>query len=70
MDRKKYVELCKVRALEYLDKGDLDLAVASMIGDMNQRDDTAVAPILSQVAMIHLISHNARGIRNFIEGFN
>ena len=39
MTRDKYVERCKQRAFDHLDRGDLKNAVASFVGNMNARPD-------------------------------
>src|SRR5258708_552039 len=39
MPRDKYVERCKQRAFDYLDRGDLKNAVASFVSNMNARPD-------------------------------
>ena len=39
MPRDKYVERCKQRAFDYLDRGDLRNAVDSFAGNMNARPD-------------------------------
>jgi Tfp pilus assembly protein PilF len=37
--RDKYVERCKQRALDYLDRGDLKNAVSSFVNNMDARPD-------------------------------
>jgi hypothetical protein len=37
--RDKYVERCKQRALDYLDRGDLRNAASSFVNNMNARAD-------------------------------
>ena len=37
--RDKYVERCKQRALDYLDRGDLKSAVSSLVNNMYARPD-------------------------------
>jgi hypothetical protein len=39
MPRDRYVERCKQRAFDYLDRGDLKDAVASFVSNMNARPD-------------------------------
>jgi hypothetical protein len=39
MPRDKYVERCKQRAFDYLDRGDLKNAVDSFASNMNARPD-------------------------------
>ncbi|RXH39562.1 hypothetical protein [Bradyrhizobium zhanjiangense] len=39
MTRDKYIERCKQRAFDHLDRGDLKNAVASFVGNMNARPE-------------------------------
>jgi hypothetical protein len=70
MSRAEYVEWCKVRALEYFDRGDLGDAVASMMSDMQKREDTQYPVALDQLAMLDLMTGNREGVRRWIVGFN
>jgi hypothetical protein len=69
MDRSEHLALCKQRALEYLDQGDLMNAVTSMGSDMGKHPETGIPPALMQLGMFYLISHDALGVRRWIEGF-
>lgn len=71
-DRAEHLAWCKQRALEYLDAGDLQNAVASMGSDLNKHPETGgrhIAPLLI-LGMRHLIDGDAGAIRRWIEGFN
>jgi hypothetical protein len=48
MPREEYVDLCKLRALNYLDQGDIEKAAASIIVTLDARTDQAVQPNSSQ----------------------
>jgi hypothetical protein len=69
MDRSEHLALCKKRALEYLDQGDLMNAVTSMGSDMSKHPETGISPVLWQLGTLHLINHDALGVRRWIEGF-
>lgn len=67
--REEHVEWCKAHALEFLREFDYVSAVASMINDMNQREDCHVAPVLVTLGMLHVKNHDPIEIRRWIEGF-
>src|SRR5713226_8470617 len=52
MTRDEHVEWCKKRAREYLDKGDLENAIASMISDMNKHPECRVNVYLAMVGIM------------------
>lgn len=69
--REEHLAWCKKRALEYLDRGDIANAVASMISDLNKHPETA--KMNSMIGMFGLMSaqnNDASSARRFIEGFN
>lgn len=68
-ERQQHVDWCKERALEYVDKGDLRGAMASMLSDMRKRDDTAIAPMLAMLGMAE-VQRGREAMRRWIEGFN
>ena len=47
MPRDKYVERCKQRALDYLDRGDIEKAVTSIITTMDARTDCKLPELLA-----------------------
>jgi hypothetical protein len=71
--REEHLEWCKQRAREYLDRGDLANAVASMGIDMDKHPETRMAGekmgMLMYVAMIRITEGDARGVREWVEGF-
>lgn len=69
MTRDEYIAGCKKRALEYVDRGDLVSAGASMICDMNKREDCQVNPVLLQLGMCYIVDLDAAAMRRWIEGF-
>jgi hypothetical protein len=72
MTRKEHLAWCKQRALEYLDRGDLTNALASMISDMRKHPENigAVHGILPMVGMLAVQEHDSVKLRYWIEGFN
>lgn len=72
MTRTEHLEWCKKRANEYLDRGDVPNAVASMLSDLSKHDGTKLAPgsILTQLGMMTAMNNDIDGARRFIDGFN
>ena len=72
MTRAEHLAWCKQRALEYVDAGDLQSALASMGSDLNKHPDTAnhSGTQLGLMLMVggHLSTKDE--MRRFIEGFN
>jgi hypothetical protein len=71
--RDEHLEWCKQRAREYLDRGELADAVASMGSDMDRHPETRMAGekmgTLIYVAMIRITEGDVQGVREWIEGF-
>jgi hypothetical protein len=70
MTRAEHLAWCKERALEYLSKGDLASAVASMGSDLTKHPETGCNNALMHLGMIHIINNNRDAIKAWIEGFN
>ena len=68
MPRDKYVERCKQRALDYLDRGDLRNAVDSFVSNMNARPDCELPQYLAALGVLLLMRNDALGWRTLIEG--
>jgi len=68
MPRDKYVERCKQRALDYLDRGDLRNAVDSLVSNMNARPDCELPQYLATLGVLLLMRNDALGWRTVIEG--
>ncbi|WP_314962951.1 hypothetical protein [Bradyrhizobium cosmicum] len=66
--RDKYVERCKQRAFDHLDRGDLRNAVASFVGNMNARPDCELPHYLATLSASLLTANDALGWRTLIEG--
>jgi hypothetical protein len=69
LPRDKYVERCKQRALDYLDRDDLRNAVASFVSSMNARPDCELPHHLAALGVLLLMREDALGWRTLIEGF-
>ncbi len=67
--RDKYVERCKQRAFDYLDRGDLRNAVASFVNNMNARPDCELPQHLAALGDLLLTRHDALGWKALIEEF-
>jgi hypothetical protein len=68
MTRDKYVERCKQRAFDYLDRGDLKNSVASFVGNMNARPDCELPNYLAMLGGSLLTANDALGWRTLVEG--
>ena len=67
MPRDKYVERCKQRAFEHLEKGDLDKAAALFVRDMNARPDCELPEHYVALGVLLLMGDDAVGWRALIE---
>ena len=73
--RVEHLAWCKKRALEYVDAGDLLQAYTSMASDLGKHSETANhVGIMLGMELLMLPDKGrlgtARGMREFIEGFN
>jgi len=68
MTRDKYVERCKQRAFDDLDRGDLKYSVVSFVGNMNARPDCKLPHYLATLGASLLTADDALGWRTLIEG--
>ncbi len=72
MTRSEHVDWCKERAREYLDSGDAQQAITSILSDMGKHDETKeAAKMMGPIALMELMSGGGiDSARRFIEGFN
>ena len=72
MNRVEHLEWCKQRALEYVEIGDLDNAVTSMLSDLTKHPKTAdhVGIRLGMMMLIAGQLSTEIQVKNFITGFN
>lgn len=69
MTRNEYVTWCKERATEYVKRGDLTNALASMMSDMSKREDTKPPDVLFMLGAME-VQNGAAAVQRFIDGFN
>lgn len=72
MTRQQHLEWCKKRAHEYLAKGDVANAVASMMSDLEKHPETSVAssPTLNMLGIMTASKNDIHEARRYIDGFN
>lgn len=72
MTRAEHLQWCKDRAIEYLDKNDLQGAFMSMMSDLRKHEETADHSAIELGAMLMFNGHlsTQEEMRRFIEGFN
>jgi len=68
LPRDKYVERCKQRAFDYLDRGDLEKAAVAFVRDMNARPDCELPYHVVALSASLLMGGDAVGWRALIEG--
>lgn len=69
MTRDEHLAWCKERALEYLERGELADAVASMGSDLGKHSETQCPPALLMVGALAAADHDEKGVYEWIEGF-
>ena len=74
ISREEHLAWCKQRALEYVDRGDLTNAMASMASDLNKHDETKDHPVEITMMMLQIMGgvglNTPEEMRKFIEEFN
>lgn len=70
--RSEHLQSCKDRALEYVDRGDIQQAFTSMGSDLNKHDETRDHPGIQIGVGLMLIGQlgTQDEMRKFINGFN
>jgi hypothetical protein len=72
--RNEHLVWCKERALDYVDKGDLQQAFLSMTSDLGKHSETASSLTFCQTLGTSMFMsgqlNTAFKMRDFIEGFN
>jgi hypothetical protein len=68
--RADHLAWCKGRALEYVDDGDLEGALASLASDLRKHPQTKPSAEITFLGVPHVLAGDGRGLRHFIEGFN
>lgn len=68
--REEHLAWAKKRALEYVDAGKLEEAVASMASDMNQHPATRISTdVMVRVGLLYVDQGNPSAVRMWVEGF-
>jgi hypothetical protein len=70
--RAEHLAWCKTRALEYIDKGQINEGLTSMMSDMSKHPETR-APALDQMTVMLMMNGHlstAHAARRHIEGYN
>lgn len=67
--RDKYVERCKQRAFDYLDRGDLKNAVSSFVNSMDARPDCELPHHLAALGVVLWMGKDVQGWKALIEEF-
>jgi hypothetical protein len=72
MTRAEHMAWCKQRALEYVNRGDLTDAYASMSSDLGKHPETEGHAAISLGLMLMMGGHlgTPQKMRDFINGFN
>jgi hypothetical protein len=65
--RDRYVALCKQRAFDYLERGDLRNAVGSFVGGMSARPDCELPHHLAALGVLLLMGNDALGWKTLIK---
>lgn len=71
--RQEHLAWCKKRAMEYVNSGDYNSAVTSMLSDLGKHEETSssASGILAQMGIMELMRGPTHGsITRYIEGFN
>lgn len=72
MTRQEHLDWCKKRAHEYLDRGDVTNAIASMMSDLQKHEETAhsATGILAMIGMQAASTGDQQAAKRYIDGFN
>ncbi len=68
--RQEHLQWCKQRALEYVDRNDINNAIASMLSDLRKHPELAEAAAIAPMLMLVIDRNSQDSVRNFITGFN
>lgn len=68
MTRAEHMAWCKQRALEYVDRGELRDAIASMLSDLGKHEETQRSVSIGM--MLATFLETPVEVRKWIDGFN
>lgn len=64
------MDFCKKRALAYLDEGDVQNAITSMLSDLGKYDEnSSAAASMAPIGLMIAMNNDIHEARKFIEGF-
>jgi hypothetical protein len=70
MTRAEHLAWCKQRAIEYVDRGDVPMALASMLSDLTKHEETLPLAYLTGLQVqLSMIDRDPAAARRFIERF-
>lgn len=68
--REEHLQWCKEQALEYLNAGDVQGAIASMMSDLSQHEETKhINEFIQAMGLTIAMSNDYTEARRWIEGF-
>lgn len=67
--RQEHLQWCKDRANAYLDKGDIQQGVTSMLSDMGKHPETDLDTMLKSLGLMALMSKDLNEAKSFVDGF-
>jgi hypothetical protein len=70
MTRAEHLAWAKQRALEYVDRGEMTNAIASMISDLGKHSELEKSAGLAPFLIFTIDTRDPYSVRRFIEGFN
>ena len=71
MTRDEHMKWCKERALQYIDDGDIQNGITSMLSDLSKHPETkAVGENMAPLGMLEIMSGSVDSARRFVTGFN
>lgn len=72
MTREEHLAWCKRRAYEYLDQGDVQNAITSMMSDLQKHEETKTIAggTIDLIGFWAATSHDKQAAKRYIDGFN
>jgi hypothetical protein len=70
MTRAEHLAWAKQRALEFVDRGELLDAIASILSDLYKHPETERSVAMGAMVAITVNRRDADAVRRFIDGFN
>lgn len=68
--REEHLQWAKQHALEYLDRGDITNAIASMGSDLMKHDELKqISMSMCSIGLFYIMNNDLDGARRWIEGF-